>query len=219
MRRAAVLGKGRLAVHACETIATLPDTVLDTVIPNATEPAWDIRLSDHAAERWPKARTLRSGDWRDLEPGRCQLVFSVLYDKIIGRDLIDATETIVNCHPGRLPQYRGARPVNWALRNGEHLHGVTIHIIDTGIDSGPVLGETLFSIWPDTDEVKDVWARTMRHAQLLISDTLPLLATIRPREQDASQAVTHYTRDNGALGDRSDWTRALSDPGAAHRLP
>ncbi|GLF94270.1 formyltransferase family protein [Streptomyces yaizuensis] len=217
MRRAAVLGKGRLAVHSCETIAELPDTILDTVVPNASEPDWDIRLSEHAAEQWPDVRILRSGDWRDLEPGRCDLVFSVLYDRIIGPGLINSTDMLINCHPGRLPQYRGVRPVNWALRNGEHLHGVTIHIIDGGIDSGPVLGEALFSIWPDIDEVEDVWRRTMRHAELLISDTLPLLGRITPRGQDGSLAVTHYSRDNGSLGDRSDWTRTLSDNSTEHR--
>ncbi|MGW7367906.1 formyltransferase family protein [Streptomyces sp. NPDC054841] len=210
MRRAAVLGKGSLALHACETIAGLPDTVLDTVLPNAQEPEWDLRLSDHVAERWPSTRVLRSGDWRDLEPGRCDLVFSVLYDRIIGQALIDATDTIINCHPGRLPQYRGARPVNWALRNGEHLHGITIHGIDPGVDSGPVIAEAVFSIWPEIDEVRDVWERAMRHGRLLISDTLPRIDRIAPRAQDESEAVMHYMRDNDQLGDRSDWTRALS---------
>ncbi len=210
MRRAAVLGKGVLAVHACETIAALPGTVLDTVIPNAAEPDWDVRLSAQVAERWPDARVLSSGDWRDLEPGRCQLVFSVLYDKIIGPELIEATEHIINCHPGPLPQYRGARPVNWALRNAEVVHGITIHRIDTGIDSGPILGEALFSIWPDVDEVAEVWERAMRYGRMLISDTLPRLDRIVPRPQDPARAVTHYSRDNAALGDRSDWTRATS---------
>lgn len=205
-----MLGKGRLALHACETITALPEMVLDTVIPNSPEPDWDVRLSDHVAERWPATRLLRSGDWRDLEPGRCDLVFSVLYDRIIGTRLIDATKTIINCHPGRLPHYRGARPVNWALRNGEHLVGVTLHVIDPGIDSGPILGEALFSIWPDVDEVRDVWARAMRHAELLISDTLPRLDAITPRPQPCDGAVTHYLRENSRLGDRSDWTRAAS---------
>ncbi|RKT20199.1 formyl transferase-like protein [Streptomyces sp. 1114.5] len=210
MRRAAVLGKGALAAHACETIAALPGTVLDTVIPNAVEPDWDLRLSDHAAEHHPEARILRSGDWRDLEPGRCDLVFSVLYDKIIGPELIDATSHIINCHPGRLPGYRGVRPVNWALRNREHLHGITIHVIDAGIDSGPILAEAVFSIWPDVDEVRDVWDRCMRHGRLLISDTLPRLDQIVPRPQEATGAVTHFSRDNVSLGDRGDWTRESS---------
>jgi methionyl-tRNA formyltransferase len=214
VRRAAVLGKGELAVHACEIIAGLPGTVLDTVVPKP-EPAWDLSLSQAAAQRWPDARVLHSGDWRDLEPGRCELVVSVLYDRIIGRSLIDATPTIINCHPGRLPQYREARPGNWALRNGEDLHGITVHVIDPGIDSGPVLGEALFSIWPEVDEVRDVWARAMAHGRLLLSDVLPRLEQITPRKQDESLAVTHYSRDNGQLGDRADWTRALSLRGEA----
>ena len=157
-----------------------------------------------------RTRTVRSGDWRDLEPGRCDQVLSVLYDRIIGRAFIDATETIINCHPGRLPQYRGARPVNWALNNRETLAGITIHTIDSGIDSGPVLAEALFTIWPDTDEVRDVWQRAMAHGHLIISDTLPRLDQIVPRLQDEAQAVTHYLRDNHTLGERSDWTRASS---------
>lgn len=207
MRRAAVLGKGDLAAHACETIAALPDTILDTVIPNAPEPGWDISLSRFVEQTWPETRILRSGDWRDLEPGRCDLVFSVLYDKIIGTELIDHTTHIINCHPGRLPAYRGVRPVNWALHNGEQLAGITIHVIDTGIDSGPILAEALFSIWPDIDEVQDVWARAMAHGRQLITDTLPRLEHIAPRPQDPGQAVTHYSRDVHTLGDRDGWTR------------
>ncbi|GAA3821391.1 hypothetical protein GCM10022226_47130 [Sphaerisporangium flaviroseum] len=137
-------------------------------------------------------------------------MFSVLYDKIIGPSLIDNTEQILNCHPGRLPEYRGARPVNWALRNGETVHGITIHRIDSGIDTGPIIAEALFSIWPDIDEVTDVWQRSMRYGRLLISDTLPRLDQIVPRPQDDARAVTHFSRDNAALGDRSDWTRSMS---------
>lgn len=207
MRRAAILGKGTLAAHACDVIATLPNTVLDTVIPNTPEPDWDISLSEHVHRHHRDTRIISSGNWQDLEPGRCDLVFSVLYDKIIGSVLIDATPHIINCHPGRLPQYRGARPANWALLNGELLHGVTIHAIDTGIDSGPILAEAHFSLWPDIDEVADAWHRAMAYAKILISDTLPRLERITPRPQDHTAATIHYTRDNYLLGTRGDWAR------------
>ena len=220
MRRAAVLGKGTLAAHACEVITSLPDTVLDTVIPNAPEPDWDISLSGFVEHHWPDTRVLRSGDWRDLEPGLCDLVVSVLYDKIIGPSLINGTRHIINCHPGRLPAYRGARPVNWALHNRDIQAGITIHVIDDGIDSGPILAEALFSIWPDIDEVADVWDRAMAHGRLLIADTLPRLDAITPRPQDETRAATHYRRDTPLLGDRDGWTRTMTrasrreDPGS-----
>jgi methionyl-tRNA formyltransferase len=210
MRRVAVLGKGALAVHTCETLATLPDTVLDTVVPTTPEPSWDVSLTAVVRSRWPDVHVISSGDWRELEPGRCDLIVSVLYDKIIGPELIHATPQIINCHPGRLPHYRGVRPVNWALRNGDDLAGITLHVIDAAIDSGPILAEALFSIWPDVDEVRDVWWRAIAHGRLLITDTLPRLDRIQPQPQDPTLAVTHYSRDIHLLGERSGWTRALS---------
>lgn len=210
MRRAAVLGKGGLAVHACETIAGLPDIVLDTVVPTTPEPSWDLSLTETVAAGWPQVRVVESGAWRELEPGRCDLVVSVLYDKIIGLELIDATRQIINCHLGRLPQYRGVRPVNWALRNGDDLAGITLHVIDEGVDTGPILAEALFSIWPDIDEVRDVWWRAIAHGRQLITDTLPRLDAITPRPQDLALAVTHYSRGNHQLGEGTDWTRAIS---------
>ncbi|QWF85816.1 formyltransferase family protein [Amycolatopsis sp. CA-230715] len=209
-RRAALLGKGALAAHAGDIITALPGTVLDTVIPTAPEPDWDIRLSEHAAGHWPHARIIYSGDWQDLEPGRCDLIVSVLYDKLLGPALVDATEQIINCHPGPLPSYRGVRPVNWALRNRETSHGITVHQIDHGIDSGPVLAEVRFTIWPEIDEVRDVWQRTMAYGRQLLSDTLPRLEHIQPRPQDHGRAVTHFTTNNDQLGDRADWTRRVS---------
>ena len=155
---------------------------------------------------WAATRLVRSGDWRSLE-GRFDLVFSVLYDQIIGSDLIERAERIINFHPGRLPHHRGVRPVNWALRNRGHLHGLTIHAIDTGVDTGPVLAEAPFSVRPDIDEVQDVWQRSMEHGRILISHTLPRLDRIVPRPQDEALAVTHRSRDNHKLGDRGDWAR------------
>jgi methionyl-tRNA formyltransferase len=215
-RRAAVFGKGALAAHACDILAALPGTILDTVIPVAQEPGWDLSLSDHVTRHHRGTRLVDTGDWRDLEPGRCDLVVSALYDKIIGSSLIDATPRIINVHPGPLPRYRGARPVNWALLNGERSHGITIHEIDPGVDSGPILAQAVFSVWPDLDEVRDVWNRCMAHGRLLLEQTLPVLDQITPVPQDHDASSVHYTRDSHRLGERADWSRALS---TAHWSP
>jgi methionyl-tRNA formyltransferase len=45
----------------------------------------------------------------------------------------------VNIHSSLLPRYRGIHPVQWALVNGEEKTGVTLHQIDKGVDTGPIL--------------------------------------------------------------------------------
>ncbi len=49
--------------------------------------------------------------------------------------------TFLNKHCGLLPSYAGAYPVFWAMLNGEHEIGVTIHVMDEEYDHGPVLAQ------------------------------------------------------------------------------
>ena len=52
----------------------------------------------------------------------------------------------LNVHPSLLPAYRGPAPGYWALRNGERQTGVTIHLMDEGLDSGDILLQEAFEI-------------------------------------------------------------------------
>ncbi len=45
----------------------------------------------------------------------------------------------VNVHPSLLPRRRGVDPVFWTLRHGDHETGITIHLMDEGFDTGPIL--------------------------------------------------------------------------------
>ena len=48
----------------------------------------------------------------------------------------------VNCHAGKLPEYRGGSPLNWAIINGEKTVTATVLQMDRGIDTGNILRET-----------------------------------------------------------------------------
>ncbi len=66
----------------------------------------------------------------------------------------------LNVHPGLLPQYRGLSPVCWALLDGNDV-GVTLHFIDTGIDTGPIVAQQHVEVRPGdtiTDVRRKVWA-------------------------------------------------------------
>jgi methionyl-tRNA formyltransferase len=54
-----------------------------------------------------------------------------------------------NLHPGPLPRYAGLNSVSWAIFRGEQTHGVTVHRMDAGIDTGPVVYQSSFPIRPE----------------------------------------------------------------------
>jgi methionyl-tRNA formyltransferase len=51
-----------------------------------------------------------------------------------------------NLHPGPLPRYAGLNAVSWAIFRGERTHGVTVHRMDPGIDTGPIVYQKLFPV-------------------------------------------------------------------------
>ena len=54
-----------------------------------------------------------------------------------------------NLHPGPLPRYAGLNPVSWAIFRGEQTHGVTVHKMDSQIDTGPIVYQSTFPIADD----------------------------------------------------------------------
>lgn len=56
---------------------------------------------------------------------------------------------VVNIHPSRLPQYRGALPTLWALKNADRNSAVTIHLLNERVDGGRVLAQYDFDIDPE----------------------------------------------------------------------
>lgn len=66
----------------------------------------------------------------------------------------------INYHPSLLPKYRGGSAINWAIISGETETGVTIHFIDEGVDTGPILLQEKVAITPD-DTVKSVYFKKL----------------------------------------------------------
>ena len=208
-----LLGKGSLAIRIADWFATHPDYELRLVVPVIPEPTWTASLSEWA--RTHGVPVVASGHYKDIpgaasEQWRTDLAFSVFYDKIIKEWFITRCARILNLHNGPLPKYRGVSPINWALKNREDLHGVTIHEITPGIDDGPIYGQLLYSIYPDIDEVRDVYARAMEYGWTLFTQTMPLLDRIPLRPQDHAQATYYNLARNAELGERRSFTREES---------
>lgn len=195
-RSVVVLGKGTLAIRVAGWFAESPNYDLVAVVPVMPEPTWTESLAEWA--RASGVHIVESGDYRALDVGTIDLAVSVFYDKILKADFIDACGRALNIHNAPLPRYRGVSPINWALKNGERMHGVTIHEITPGIDDGPIVAKVLYSIYPETDEVIDVYERALEYGWTLFEQTMPDLDRIEAEPQDEAEA-TYYSRAHDEL--------------------
>jgi len=146
-----------------------------------------------------------------VDPSSFDLGISVFYDKIFSSDYIDRCKRIINIHNAPLPKYRGVSPINWALKNNEREHGVTIHNIEPGIDSGDIVAQLKYSIYPDTEEVIDVYEKALRYGYLLFEQTIENIYDIKPIKQDESESTYYDKNQDVLLGDRKNFTRKESE--------
>lgn len=69
-------------------------------------------------------------------------------------------DRIINAHLAPLPKYRGRSPLNWAIINGETHTALTVHFIDEGIDTGPIIIQEQIPIYHE-DKAIDVLLRAL----------------------------------------------------------
>lgn len=221
IRTVAVIGKGDLAIQVADWFRRSKSYKLVAIVPVIPEPTWT-----GSFKAWGRANQIpvvASGDYADLTQSvmagaGIDLVVSVFYDKIVKKDFIARCGRIINIHNSPLPRYRGVAPINWALKNEEIEHGVSIHEITPGVDEGPILAQLKYSIYPEFDEVIDVYQRSLKYAWLLFEQTIPLLDKIEPRPQDDAAAIYFSNADRARLGERSDFTREASTARAAQTV-
>lgn len=84
---------------------------------------------------------------KELNP---DLIISAYYRKIFPQELIKIPLLgILNIHPSLLPHYRGPVPTAWAILKNESEFGITIHKVNTGIDTGDILLQSRHDIGAD----------------------------------------------------------------------
>lgn len=81
------------------------------------------------------------------------------YLRVIGASILDNYEgRIVNLHPAYLPEYPGLHSIERAFEDHKKQTGVTVHYIDSGLDSGPIIAQKRIPIFED-DTVESLEAR------------------------------------------------------------
>ncbi|WP_336319128.1 phosphoribosylglycinamide formyltransferase [Streptomyces lavendofoliae] len=111
-------------------------------------PTFVCRVKDHATrDEWDHALTEATAAY---EP---DLVVSAGFMKILGREFLARFGgRIVNTHPALLPSFPGAHGVRDALAHGVKVTGCTVHFVDDGVDTGPIIAQGVVEVRDEDDE-------------------------------------------------------------------
>jgi len=113
------------------------------------------------------------------------------YGQILPQALLDLpTEGTVTVHPSLLPRWRGAAPIQAAIRAGDSASGATIMLVDAGLDTGPLLAKRELPL-ANNETGGSLHDKLSRLGADLLAETLPgyLSGLIEPQAQDDSLAT------------------------------
>jgi phosphoribosylglycinamide formyltransferase-1 len=110
------------------------------------------------------------------------LVVSAGFMKIVGPAVLEAFGgRLINTHPALLPAFPGAHAVRDALAAGAEVTGATVHHVDAGVDTGPVIAQRQVPILPGEDE-PHLHERIKEVERELLVETVAELVAVRSRE-------------------------------------
>ena len=154
------VGADRDGTRALERAGSRPTFVL-RVGDFAERSGWDVAFAEELA-RWEPDLVVCAGFMKVLGPA------------VVGR----FGGRIVNTHPALLPSFPGAHAVRDALAYGVKVTGTTVHFVDEGVDTGPVIAQEAVAILPgDTEDALHRRIKDVEHR--LYVDTVGRLARSR----------------------------------------
>jgi len=116
----------------------------------------------------------------------------------------------INVHPSLLPRHRGPAPINWTLIEGDEKTGVTIMMMDEGVDTGPVLLQEETHVAPDEtydllhDRLAEMGARLLVEAiELMGAGKI----TPKPQVNEGATYARRLTKEDALI----DWNRGSKE--------
>jgi phosphoribosylglycinamide formyltransferase 1 len=105
------------------------------------------------AKQFPDKRAFEAAVLAELQKHGVQWVCLAGFMRLLGPTLLTAfPERVLNIHPALLPAFPGLHAVRQAISHGVKLSGCTVHLVDEGMDTGPILGQAAVPVLPTDDE-------------------------------------------------------------------
>jgi methionyl-tRNA formyltransferase len=144
----------------------------------------------------------------ELKP---ELMLVADYGYILPRPILEYTpKGCLNVHPSLLPRYRGADPIRRALMDGVKTTGVTLMLLDEGMDTGPIIARRELEV-EDTDNAGTVREKLASLGADMLVATIPpyVFGKITPEQQDEEAATYANPVQKSEL--IIDWSRSANE--------
>jgi methionyl-tRNA formyltransferase len=148
--------------------------------------------------------SLRPADTqRELASLNPDIVIIAAYGRILPREVVNLPALgCLNIHPSLLPRHRGPSPVAFTILEGDDVAGVTLMLLDEGVDSGPIIAQEEKPLLPQ-DTVATLTDRLFSEGAKLLVQSLPLYfqGDLVPRSQEEAQATyaRKLTKEDGII--------------------
>ena len=121
-----------------------------------------------------RARDSAMADW--LMQRGVGLVVLAGYMKLLDRAFLARfPDAVINVHPALLPSFAGLHAIERALAHGVKVFGVTVHYVDDGVDTGPIILQRAIEL-PDAREVDEVHEQLRPIEHELLTEAIRLIA-------------------------------------------
>lgn len=159
---------------AIEIVAVASSRAGARGLERAREAGVDCEDFERASYADRDARDAALGNW--LADREVDLVVLAGFMEILGGPFIRRFEgRIVNVHPSLLPAFPGVRAIEQALEYGVHVMGVTVHFVDEGVDSGPVILQQAFEL-PYARDIESIEEHVHQIEHRLLPRAVALIA-------------------------------------------
>jgi methionyl-tRNA formyltransferase len=157
-----------------------------------------------------------------LSPFKTDLIVSASYGQKIPSLLIkNAADGGLNVHPSILPRWRGADPVPWAIRSGDHQTGVTVVTLADKFDQGKIIAQKKIPV-ENTDTSDPLRTKLFELGAKLLEDSLPDYLSGKNKGHPQLESNNHqdypyarkFSRDDGFVA----WEKisdAMQNPSGA----
>lgn len=145
----------------------------------------------HGLDVFQPVRLRNPDEVQRLAALKPDLILVAAFGQILPQSVLDIPPFgCLNIHPSLLPKYRGATPIPSAILGGDNETGVTIMLMDAGMDTGAIISQIIVGIEPQ-DTTESLTRRLAQGGVRLLGEVLPLWfdRSLKPQPQDVSKAT------------------------------